>query len=171
MAWKTLDDMDLDGKVVLMRVDINVPMEGGRVTDATRIEKIVPTVEDILAKGGKLVLLAHFGRPKGKVVPEMSLRACPARAGGGAAGARWSSPRIASARPATAAMAAMRPGDVVLLENTRFHAGRGKERPGAGRRRWRHLGDVYSTTPSRRRTGPMPRPKAWRGCCRTARGG
>jgi 3-phosphoglycerate kinase len=74
MTWKTLDDFDLNGKVVLVRVDVNVPMEGGRVTDATRIEKIVPTVEAILAKGGKPVLLAHFGRPKGAVVPEMSLR-------------------------------------------------------------------------------------------------
>ena len=73
MAWKTLDDMDLNGKRVLVRVDINVPMEAGRVTDATRIEKIIPTIEDIIARGGKPVLLAHFDRPKGKVVPEMSL--------------------------------------------------------------------------------------------------
>ena len=75
MSWKTIDDMDFKGKVALVRVDINVPVEAGRVTDATRIEKIVPTVEDIITKGGKPVLLAHFGRPKGKVVPEMSLRA------------------------------------------------------------------------------------------------
>ena len=74
MAWKTLDAMDLDGKVVLTRVDINVPVENGKVTDATRIERIIPTVKDILAKGGKPVLLAHFGRPKGKPVPEMSLK-------------------------------------------------------------------------------------------------
>ncbi|MGL5009982.1 MAG: phosphoglycerate kinase, partial [Paracoccaceae bacterium] len=73
MGWKTLDDMELVGKTVLCRVDINVPMEAGRVTDATRIEKIVPTVGDILARGGRVVLLAHFDRPKGKVVPEMSL--------------------------------------------------------------------------------------------------
>ena len=77
MARKTLDDMDLAGKVVLTRVDINVPVEDGRVTDATRIERIVPTVRDILDKGGKPVLLAHFGRPKGKGSPEMSLcRSC-----------------------------------------------------------------------------------------------
>jgi phosphoglycerate kinase len=66
MAWKTLDDMDLKGKTVLTRVDINVPVENGRVTDATRIERIVPTVQDIRAKGGKVVLLAHFGRPRGR---------------------------------------------------------------------------------------------------------
>ncbi|MBF9044891.1 phosphoglycerate kinase [Rhodobacterales bacterium HKCCE4037] len=74
MTWKTLDDMDLAGKIVLTRVDINVPVEDGKVTDATRIERIVPTIRDILAAGGTPVMLAHFGRPKGKVVPEMSLR-------------------------------------------------------------------------------------------------
>ena len=73
MAWNTLDDVALAGKTVLTRVDINVPMEGDQVTDTTRIDKIVPTVEDIIARGGKVVLLAHFDRPKGKVVPEMSL--------------------------------------------------------------------------------------------------
>ncbi|MEM6374288.1 MAG: phosphoglycerate kinase [Pseudomonadota bacterium] len=73
MSWKTLDDMDLTGKRVLTRVDINVPMENGRVTDATRIERIAPTIADIRANGGSPVLLAHFGRPKGKPVPEMSL--------------------------------------------------------------------------------------------------
>jgi phosphoglycerate kinase len=74
MRWKTLDDMDLQGKVVLTRVDINVPVEDGRVTDATRIERIKPTIDDILAEGGKPVLMAHFGRPKGKPDPAMSLR-------------------------------------------------------------------------------------------------
>ncbi|MEM8653601.1 MAG: phosphoglycerate kinase [Pseudomonadota bacterium] len=73
MGWKSLDDMDLAGKRVLTRVDINVPMEDGRVTDATRIERIVPTIADIRAKGGSPVLLAHFGRPKGQPNPEMSL--------------------------------------------------------------------------------------------------
>ena len=73
MGWKTLDDMDLAGKVVLTRVDINVPVEDGEVTDTTRIDRIVPTVSDILASGGKPVLLAHFGRPKGQPNPEMSL--------------------------------------------------------------------------------------------------
>lgn len=74
MAWKSLDDMDLDGKNVLTRVDINVPVENGRVTDATRIERIVPTIRDILDKGGKPILMAHFGRPKGQRVDEMSLQ-------------------------------------------------------------------------------------------------
>ena len=74
MAWKTLDEMQLSGKKVLTRVDINVPVADGVVTDTTRIDRIVPTVKDILAAGGKPILLAHFGRPKGARVPEMSLQ-------------------------------------------------------------------------------------------------
>ncbi len=73
MSWKTLDDMDLNGKRVLTRVDINVPMEDGRITDTTRIDRIVPTIRDIRAAGGSPVLLAHFGRPKGQPNPDMSL--------------------------------------------------------------------------------------------------
>ncbi|CAN1532904.1 Pgk 3-phosphoglycerate kinase [Paracoccaceae bacterium] len=115
MPWKTLDDMELAGKVVLVRVDINVPMEGAVVTDATRIEKIVPTVRDILAKGGKVVLLAHFGRPKGKVVPEMSLRLVQP-----ALEAALGRAVTFVERPDRAMIDAL-PGDaVVLVENTRF---------------------------------------------------
>ena len=73
MGWKTLDDMDFAGKRALVRVDINVPVDNGVVTDTSRIERIIPTVDDIHAQGGKVILLAHFDRPKGKVVPEMSL--------------------------------------------------------------------------------------------------
>ena len=73
MAWKTLDDMDLNGKRVLVRVDINVPMENGEVTDVTRIARIADTVYDIQDAGGKVILMAHYGRPKGNVVEGMSL--------------------------------------------------------------------------------------------------
>jgi phosphoglycerate kinase len=115
MAWKTLDDMELGGRIVLTRVDINVPMEGGRVTDATRIERIVPTVKDILAKGGKPVLLAHFGRPKGQPVPEMSLRhVVPALEDA------LGQPVTFVERPDRAALEALPEGSVVLVENTRF---------------------------------------------------
>ena len=72
--FNTIDDLDLDGKVVLVRVDLNVPVENGQVSDATRIEKIVPTIKDIQAKGGIPVLMAHFDRPKGKRVDSMSLQ-------------------------------------------------------------------------------------------------
>ncbi len=115
MAWKTIDDLGLAGKTVLTRVDINVPMEGGVVTDTTRIDKIKPTVEDLIARGAKVVLLAHFGRPKGKVVPEMSLRhVLPAlEAGLGRA-------VVFMERPSRAEIDALPSGSVILVENTRF---------------------------------------------------
>src|SRR3977135_175927 len=64
--FRTLDDVDVKGKRVLLRVDLNVPMENGRVTDATRLERIAPTITELSDKGGKVILLAHFGRPKGR---------------------------------------------------------------------------------------------------------
>ena len=128
MNWKTLDDMDFAGKVALVRVDINVPVEAGVVTDATRIEKIVPTVKDILARGGKPVLLAHFGRPKGKVVPEMSL-AVTLPALEAALGRKVAFASDCIGTPAKKAVAAMQAGDVLLLENTRFHEGEEKNDP------------------------------------------
>jgi phosphoglycerate kinase len=120
MAWKTLDDMDLAGKTVLTRVDINVPVEDGRVTDATRIERIAPTVRDILARGGRPVLLAHFGRPKGRPVSEMSLAVTlPALAAALGAEVRFAPDCVGEA--AAAAVRDLPPGAVLLLENTRFH--------------------------------------------------
>ncbi|MFT3973796.1 MAG: phosphoglycerate kinase [Amaricoccus sp.] len=125
MGWKTLDDMDLQGKVVLTRVDINVPVEGGKVTDATRIERIVPTVKDILAKGGKPVLLAHFDRPKGKVVPEMSLKVVlPALEEALGVSVAFAEDCIGS--KAADAIKRLPAGGVLLLENTRFHKGEEK---------------------------------------------
>jgi phosphoglycerate kinase len=126
MAWKTLDDMELAGKVVLLRVDLNVPMENGAVTDATRIERIVPTVTDILSKGGKPVLLAHFGRPKGTVVPEMSLAAVVPALQAALPQTRVIFAEDCIGLPAKTAVTEMVAGDVVLLENTRFHAGEEK---------------------------------------------
>ena len=128
MKWKTLDDMDFAGQIALVRVDINVPVEAGQVTDATRIEKIVPTVKAILAKGGKVVLLAHFGRPKGQVVPEMSLRiTLPALEK--ALGMKVAFADDCVGLQAKKAAAALQPGQVLLLENTRFHAGEEKNDP------------------------------------------
>jgi phosphoglycerate kinase len=126
MAWKTLDDMELAGKVVLLRVDLNVPMENGAVTDATRIERIVPTVTDILSKGGKPVLLAHFGRPKGAVVPEMSLAAVVPALQAALPQTRVIFAEDCIGLPAKTAVTEMVAGDVVLLENTRFHTGEEK---------------------------------------------
>ncbi|MDY6859499.1 MAG: phosphoglycerate kinase [Pseudomonadota bacterium] len=141
MAWKTLDDLDMAGKVVLVRVDINVPVEDGKVTDATRIERIVPTVNDILAKGGKPVLMAHFGRPKGKVVPGMSLKVTlPALEKALGRGVIFADDCIGL--PAKQAVAAMSAGDVLLLENTRFHEGEEKNDPMMAAS-LAALGDIY----------------------------
>jgi phosphoglycerate kinase len=139
MGWKTIDDMDLSGKRVLLRVDINVPVEGGRVTDATRIERIVPTVEDILAKGGKPIIVAHFGRPKGKVVLDMSLRqVLPVLR------QKLGHP-VAFVETLDAAERHTEEQDsaeVMLLENIRFHPGEEKNDPEFAKR-LAGLGDVY----------------------------
>lgn len=141
MAWKTLDAMDLDGKVVLTRVDINVPVEGGRVTDATRIERIVPTLKDILSKGGRPVLLAHFGRPKGKPVPEMSLKVTlPALEAALGRSVAFASDCVGSGPKD--AIAALSEGGVLLLENTRFHPGEEANDPDFARS-LAELGEVY----------------------------
>ena len=71
-TFRTLDDVDVKGKRVLLRVDLNVPMENGRVTDATRLERVAPTITEIATKGGKVILLAHFGRPKGRDAKEIN---------------------------------------------------------------------------------------------------
>ncbi len=141
MGWKTLDDIGLAGKTVLVRVDINVPMEAGHVTDTTRIDKIRPTVEDIIARGGRVVLLAHFDRPKGKVVPEMSLShvvgALETSLGRKVV---FGADCIGSA--ASEAVTTAAPGDVVLLENTRFHPGEEKNDPALAAEMAK-LGDVF----------------------------
>lgn len=125
MGWKTLDDMELTDKRVLTRVDINVPMQDGQVTDATRIEKIAPTVRDILDAGGTPILLAHFGRPKGERVDGMSLRhLVPALEQHLQAPIMFVADCIGPA--AAAAIGAAQTGQVVLLENTRFHKGEEK---------------------------------------------
>ena len=122
MSWKTLDDMDLKGKRVLTRVDINVPVEDGKVTDTTRIDRIVPTIKDILAKGGKPILMAHFGRPKGKVIPEMSLKVTvPALEA--ALGQKVSFADESTGKTNADYIAEMGDGDVLLLENVRFNPG------------------------------------------------
>ena len=141
MAWKTLDDIDLAGRRVLTRVDINVPVESGVVTDTTRIDRIVPTIRDILARGGKPILLAHFDRPKGRVVPEMSLaQVLPALEA--ALGRKVAFAAACIGPTAATAVGAMQPGDVLLLENTRFHPGEEANDP-AFAAALATLGDVY----------------------------
>ncbi|ALA16586.1 MULTISPECIES: phosphoglycerate kinase [unclassified Chelatococcus] len=124
-SFRTLDDAQVKGRRVLLRVDLNVPMENGRVSDATRIERVVPTIREIADNGGRVVLLAHFGRPKGKPEPKDSLRPVAA------AVAEHVGRPVAFAgdcigEAAAEAVAALKDGDIVLLENTRFHAGEEK---------------------------------------------
>src|SRR4051812_43274727 len=120
-SFRTLDDVDVTGKRVLLRVDLNVPMENGKIADATRIERVAPTINEIADKGGKVILLPHLGRPKGPDAKE-SLKPVAATVA------------IVLGRPvafaedcigekAEAAIALMRDGDILCLENTRFHKG------------------------------------------------
>lgn len=121
MGWKTLDDMDLQGKRVLVRVDINVPVLDGAVTDDTRIQRIVPTVRDILGAGGKPILLAHFGRPGGERRQNLSLKQLvPALEAAFGTNVRFGNDCVGY--EAEVAAANLSTGDVLLLENTRFHA-------------------------------------------------
>jgi phosphoglycerate kinase len=120
--FRTLDNLDVKGKRVLVRADLNVPIESGTITDTLRIDRQAPTIRELAEKGAKVIVLSHFERPEGKVVPSMSLEPV--------------TPALASAlgRPVTfagncvgpvaeAAVARMKNGDVLLLENTRFHSG------------------------------------------------
>ncbi|MEM6742716.1 MAG: phosphoglycerate kinase [Pseudomonadota bacterium] len=141
MTFKTLDDLDLEGRAALIRVDLNVPMQDGRVTDATRIEAVLPTLRDVLAAGGKPVLLAHFGRPKGKRVSEMSLKGVQGPLAE-ALGSPVAFGEDCVGDVAAAAVDALRPGETLLLENTRFHAGEEANDP-AFAKALAELGDVY----------------------------
>jgi phosphoglycerate kinase len=139
--FRTLDDVDLAGKRVLLRVDLNVPTENGRVTDATRIERVAATITEIADKGGKVILLAHFGRPKGGPDEANSLKPVAA------AVAEIIKRPVAFAadcvgKTADDAIARMKNGDVLLLENTRFHKGEEKNDP-AHVDALANLGDVY----------------------------
>ncbi|MEL6412247.1 MAG: phosphoglycerate kinase [Pseudomonadota bacterium] len=139
MGWKNLDEIDLGGKRVLTRVDINVPMENGKVTDTTRLDRIKPTIDAILQAGGKPMLLAHFGRPKGKVVDEMSLRhVVPALAQSLGHTVQF----VETLDGAENLTAEARAAEVLLLENIRFHPGE-EANDAAFAKRLAGLGDVY----------------------------
>ncbi len=126
MTFKTLDDLtDIAGKRVLVRVDLNVPVKDGVVTDATRIERVAPTIRELSEKGAKVILLAHFGRPKGEPVADMSLKTI-ATAVEDVLDQRVHFGADCIGDKATNAIADMSNGDVLLLENTRFHKGEEK---------------------------------------------
>ncbi len=126
-AFRTLDDANFAGRRVLVRVDLNVPMESGVVTDATRIERILPTIREIADKGGKVVLLAHFGRPKGRDPKESLAPVAKVLADHLGRPVGFADDCIGPV--AKAAVDAMKPGDVLCLENTRFHKEEEKNDP------------------------------------------
>jgi phosphoglycerate kinase len=138
---RTLDDLEVAGRTVLVRLDLNVPMQDGKVTDATRIERSVPTVKELLDKGAKVAILSHFGRPKGKREPSMSL-APLCEPLGAALGRKVAFAEDCIGAPARRAVDALRPGDAVLLENLRFHPGEEKNDP-AFADQLAALGEVY----------------------------
>ncbi|PYE24597.1 phosphoglycerate kinase [Rhizobium sp. PP-CC-3A-592] len=126
MTFKTLDDLtDIAGKRVLVRVDLNVPTKDGKVTDATRIERVVPTIRELSENGAKVILLAHFGRPKGEPVAEMSLKPI-ADAVEDIIDQRVHFAADCIGEAAATAVAGLANGDILLLENTRFHKGEEK---------------------------------------------
>ena len=127
-TFRTLDDVDVRGKRVLLRVDLNVPMENGRVTDATRLERVAPTITELASKGGKVILLAHLGRPKGRDPKESLQPVAAALAQVIKLPVGFCEECIGAV--AQEAVAAMRDGDILCLENTRFHKEEEKNDPG-----------------------------------------
>ena len=125
-SFKTLDTIgDISGKRVLVRVDLNVPMAEGKVTDATRIERVLPTITELSDKGAKVILLAHFGRPKDGPDPALSMRPI-AMATEELLGRKVGFAGDCIGEGAAKAVASMKDGDILLLENTRFHKGEEK---------------------------------------------
>ena len=119
---RTIDDLQVAGKRVLVRADLNTPMDKGRVTDSTRLDRTAPTLIELADKGARVIVMSHFGRPKGRVVDELSLR--PVAAALSAALGRpvaFATDSIGAEAKKT--VAAMKDGDIASLENLRFHAG------------------------------------------------
>jgi phosphoglycerate kinase len=141
MAFRTLDDLDVKGKRVLVRADLNVPVANGKVTDDTRIVRQAPTIRELADKGAKVVILSHFDRPKGKVVPSMSLRVLvePLQK---TIGRNIAFAHDCIGPKAQAAVAALKDGEILLLENTRFHKGEEDNDP-AMAKELAALGDIF----------------------------
>src|SRR5712692_973391 len=140
--FRTLDDLDVRGKRVLLRADLNVPLKDGVVTDVTRIERLAPTIEALIEKGAKVVVVSHFGRPEGRADPALSLRPliAPLKKAIGGRDVAFAADCIGE--EAKRVVAALRPGQVALLENLRFHQGEEANSPEFARA-LAELGDVY----------------------------
>lgn len=120
---KTLDDIDVSGKRVFLRADLNVPMRDGAVSDATRIDRLAPTIAELADKGAIVVVASHFGRPKGEPDPDMSLGPLAGPLSGALGGRNVAFANDCVGAEAEKVVGAAKPGDVILLENLRFHAG------------------------------------------------
>ena len=139
--YSTLDDLDVKGKRVLVRADLNVPVHDGRITDTARIDRQAPTIRQLAERGARVIVLSHFGRPKGTRVPELSLKPiAPALARTIRRTVAFGNDCIGDV--AEAAVSKLKDGDVVLLENTRFHAGEEANDPDFARA-LAELGDLY----------------------------
>jgi phosphoglycerate kinase len=140
-AFRTLDDLDVKGKRVLVRADLNVPMQDGRITDTLRIDRQAPTIRELAEMGARVIVLSHFDRPKGKVVPSMSLRPV-AEPLAKAVGRPVAFADDCIGDVAKNAVSKLKDGDILLLENTRFHAGEEKNDPGFVKQ-IAELGDIF----------------------------
>jgi phosphoglycerate kinase len=140
--FRSLDDLAPRGKRVLVRVDFNVPVKDGRVTDATRIERAAPTLRELSEKGAKVIALSHFGRPKGKPDPAFSLQPLVEPLSRALGGKPIAFATDCIGPEAERVVSAMKPGDVALLENLRFHGEEEKNEPGFARA-LAALGDLY----------------------------
>jgi phosphoglycerate kinase len=141
MPFRTLDNVDVAGKRVLLRADLNVPVRDGKISDLTRLERLSPTIRELAGKGAKVILCSHFDRPKGKRVPEMSLGPVAA-ALGEVLGQRVRFVEDCVGVAAQQAVERMARGDVLVLENTRFHAAEEKNDP-AFAAQLATLADIY----------------------------
>jgi phosphoglycerate kinase len=140
-GFSTLDDLDVAGRRVLVRADLNVPMKDGQVADATRIERLVPTIRELAKKGAKVVVLSHFGRPKGKD-PALSLSPLAGALGRALGGGAVAFAEDCVGAPAERAVASLKAGEVALLENLRFH-GEEEKNDKAFAKQLAALGDLY----------------------------
>src|SRR5262245_65230823 len=141
-GFKSIDDLDVRGKRVLVRADLNVPVKNGRVTDTTRIDRTATTLQELLDQGARVIVLAHFGRPDGKRVPEMSLRPVLDPLAKALGGKPVAFADDCVGEPARKVVAALKDGDIALLENLRFHAAEEKNDP-VFERELASLGDLY----------------------------
>lgn len=140
-AFKTIDDLDCQGRKVLVRADLNVPMRDGNVSDTTRIDRSLPTINDLIAKGARVIVISHFGRPKGERVAELSLKPVAA-ALEKALGKTVVFGTDCIGEAAEKAIDAAGPGDVVMLENLRYYAAEEKN-DDAFAEQLAALGDIY----------------------------